>query len=307
MSRHARRACLLALLSLAFLRPAGAELTPAAQQELQGANQAARQALQKGPQDIKLIDQAVLKLPEGYGFIPKPQADRLMQALGNGADPDRLGLVVPLDDRDWLIDLEYLKSGYIKDDDAKHWDVDELLQNIKDGTEEANKERASRGFPELEIIGWVQKPEYTESSHELIWSIQGRDKGAQPGADNINYNTYVLGREGYISMDMITTLDSVQSDSADARNLLGDLGFDAGKRYQDFDSSTDKVAEYGLAALVGGIAIKKLGLFALLAAFFIKLWKLILVGFFAVSAAVRKFLKKRKDELLPPPPPGNVT
>lgn len=307
MLRHLRRAFLLVLLTLVVLRPAAAALTPAAQQELQAANQAAQAALQKGPQDIKLIDQAVLKLPVGYGFIPKAQADRLMQAYGNGNDPDRLGLVVPLDDRDWLIDLEYLKSGYIKDDDAKHWDVDQLLQNIKDGTEEANKDRVTRGFPELEIVGWVQKPEYTESSHELIWSIQGRHKGDQPGADNINYNTYMLGREGYISMDMITSLVEVQAYSADARNLLGDLSFDSGKRYQDFDSSTDKVAEYGLAALVGGIAIKKLGLFALIASFFIKIWKLILVGFFAVSAAVRKFFKKRKDELLPPPPPGNVT
>lgn len=307
MLRHARRACLLALLSLAILRPAAADLTPAARQELQAANQAAMAALQKGPQDIKLIDQAVLKLPEGYGFIPKPQADRLMQALGNSTDPDRLGLVIPLDDRDWLIDLEYQKSGYIKDDDAKHWKVDELLQNIKDGTEEANKQRADMGFPELEIIGWVQQPEYTESSHQLIWSIQGRDKGAQPGNDNINYNTYVLGREGYISMDLITNLASVQQYSADARTLLGDLGFVSGKRYQDFQPSSDKVAEYGLAALVGGIAIKKLGLFALAAAFFVKIWKLILIGFFAVSAAVRKFMKKRKDELLPPPPPGNVT
>ena len=37
------------------------------------------------------------------------------------------------------------------------------------------------------------------------------------------------------------------------------LNFNEGKRYADFNASTDKVAEYGLAALVAGVAAKKLG------------------------------------------------
>ena len=44
--------------------------------------------------------------------------------------------------------------------------------------------------------------------------------------------------------------------------------FNDGKRYTDFDSSTDKVAAYGLAALVAGVAAKKLGLLAIAGAFF---------------------------------------
>src|SRR5215470_472560 len=46
----------------------------------------------------------------------------------------------------------------IKDDDAKEWNADELLQNLKDGTSESNKDRVARGFPELEVLGWVEKP-----------------------------------------------------------------------------------------------------------------------------------------------------
>ena len=52
-----------------------------------------------------------------------------------------------------------------------------------------------------------------------------------------------------------------------AHNLLASLDFAAGKRYADFNSSTDKVAEYGLAALVAGVAAKKLGLLAVIAGF----------------------------------------
>ncbi|MFI5268218.1 MAG: DUF2167 domain-containing protein, partial [Chloroflexota bacterium] len=234
-------------------------------------------------------------------------AQRLMHAFGNSVSDDLLGLVVPNDARRWLITVKYEKSGYIKDDDAKHWKVDELFQNIKDGTEESNKQRVSLGVPELEIVGWVQQPQYTEASHELIWSIKGHDKGApQDSGYNINYNTYVLGRDGYISMDLVTDPATVQADADDARILLDAMSFDAGKRYQDFDSSTDKVAEYGLAALIGGVALKKIGLFALAAAFFIKMWKLAALAVFGAVAGFKKYVKKKKADLIPPPPGGNV-
>ena len=47
-----------------------------------------------------------------------------------------------------------------------------------------------------------------------------------------------------------------------ARALLADISYDKGKAYADFDASSDHIAAYGLAALIGGVALKKLGLFA---------------------------------------------
>jgi uncharacterized membrane-anchored protein len=244
-------------------------------------------------------------LPESYGFIPNPSAKRLMAALGNQPGEDLMGLVVPLgEDQDWLIDIEFEKSGYIKDDDAKHWNVDELLDNLKQGTEEANKERSDRGIAELEIVGWVQKPEYAPASHHLIWSLEAKEKGA--AADQspvVNYNTYVLGREGYISMDLITDMALVQGYTGSVRILLDDLKFDDGKQYENFNSSTDKVAEYGLAALIGGVALKKLGFFALAAAFLVKIWKLLLVVLVGGASALRKFFKGNTTTLKPPSSP----
>jgi uncharacterized membrane-anchored protein len=297
---------LLAACLCALSLPAGADMTAAAKTELEAAQQAAISALQKGPRDIKLLDQAALKLPADYGYVPNPQATRLMRALGNSMDDSFLGLVVHRDQRHaWLMTVEYQKSGYIKDDDAKHWKVDELLQNLKDGTEEANKDRAAKGIPELEVLGWIQSPQYTETSHQLIWSIKGHDKGApQDSGYNINYNTYVLGREGYISMDLLTDPTDIQEDAVSARGLLGDLSFNSGKRYQDFNSSTDKVAEYGLAALIGGVALKKLGLFALAAAFFIKIWKIAALAIFGAVTGFKKYLKKKAALIPPPSPPG---
>jgi uncharacterized membrane-anchored protein len=305
MGRQTAFVRLFALLLLAAALPARAEMTAQAKQELQAAYKDVNAALQKGPQDIKLGDQAVLKLPESYGFIPNPSAKRLMAALGNQPGEDLMGLVVPLgEDQDWLIDIEFEKSGYIKDDDAKHWNVDELLDNLKQGTEEANKERSDRGIAELEIVGWVQKPEYAPASHHLIWSLEAKEKGA--AADQspvVNYNTYVLGREGYISMDLITDMASVQGYTGSVRILLDDLEFDDGKQYENFNSSTDKVAEYGLAALIGGVALKKLGFFALAAAFLVKIWKLLLVVLVGGASALRKFFKGNTTTLKPPSSP----
>lgn len=115
--------------------------------------------------------------------------------------------------------------------------------------------RKERGIPEFEVIGWVEKPTYEAASHRLVWSANTRDKGASSDAEQgVNYNTYALGREGYISMNLVTGMSTVEAEKPIAKQLLAALEFNDGKRYSDFNASTDKVAEYGLAALVGGFA-----------------------------------------------------
>lgn len=264
--------------------------------EAQTAFKAAEAAMTKGPADIKLVDQAVLKIPGGQAFIPEAEAGRLLQAMGNRAGDGLLGLVMPLGKAEWFVVARNNKSGYVKDDDAKEWKADDLLKSLKEGTEGANAERRKRGIPEIEIIGWVQPPAYDAGTHRLVWSLSSKNKGAKDAADaGINYNTYALGREGYISMNLVTSLDSIERDKPVAHGLLAALNFNEGKRYGDFNASTDKVAEYGLAALVGGIAAKKLGLLALIGGFLLKFWKLAALGVVAVGAIATKLLGRKKS------------
>jgi uncharacterized membrane-anchored protein len=279
-----------------------ADAAPAPTDEREAAMASAIKAVEasqiKGPAEVKLRDQATLKLPAGYLWVPEPAAGQLMKAMGNHPDERELGLVFPQSDADgWLIVAEYEKSGYIKDDDAKNWNVDELFKSLKEGTEAANEGRRKEGYPELEIMGWVEKPTYEAQSHRLIWSMSARQKGAPAEAPmSINYNTYALGRDGYITLNLITGLQKIAQDKQHAQTLLAALSFDEGKRYADFNSSTDKVAEYGLAALVGGLAIKKLGMFALAAAFLAKFAKVGLLTFAGGAAVFRKFFKKDKGQ-----------
>jgi uncharacterized membrane-anchored protein len=297
--RWKRLALILATTCLAAL-PAFAQDSDESSQD-QGPNpwQIASKAMQIGPKTIALRDQATLQLPQGYGFVPTREAAQLMEAMGNSENEHFIGLIMPPhagedDAEDWMVSVDYDPAGYIKDEDAKNWNADELLQNLKDGTEAANENRVRLGIPALEVTRWIEPPAYDAATQRLVWSVEGRDKGATADADNtVNYNTYLLGREGYVSLDLITSTSKIESQKAVARNLLAAVSFNDGKRYADYDASSDKVAAYGLAALVGGVAAKKLGLLALGAAFFAKFFKLIAIAVVAGGAAIRKFFVRK--------------
>ena len=146
----------------------------------------------------------------------------------------------------------------------------------------------------MQIVGWVEKPTYDAGTHRLVWSVESTAKGAASSRENgINYNTYLLGREGYVSLNFVTDMSTIADEKPIAKKLLASVEFDKGKSYADFNSSTDHIAEYGLAALVGGVAAKKLGLFALIAAFAAKFIKVIALGAVAVGTAFVKLFRRK--------------
>ena len=264
--------------------------------ELKAAWLAGARAATKGPAGVALNDQATMNLPAGYGFSPKAEGTRILRALGNTVDESTfVGLIVGTKPGDeWIVVTRYVKEGYIKDDDAKHWNADELLENIKEGTAESNKDRAARGFPELEVLGWVEKPAYDSATHRLVWSLLARHKDEPDKAEkSINYNTYSLGRDGYFSLNLLTASSRVDADKNAAHALLAALSYKPGKGYEDFNAATDHVAEYGIAALVGGVVAKKLGLFALIAVFAAKFAKLIGVAALAFGGAIWNFFRRK--------------
>ncbi len=291
--------CLLAITAFA-------QDKSALESQVQAAFEAARSVAQKGPVEVKMIDQAKLNLPEGYVFIPGPQSQAILKAMGNRVGNDILGMIFPSGDSNanWFMVASYEDSGFIKDDDAKDWNADDLLKSIKAGTDSANEDRRARGIPESEVIGWVEKPIYDASNRRLVWSLASKAKGAPANAEQtINYNTYALGRKGYISMNLVTDLSTIESEKPIARKMLAALEFNEGNRYADFNSSTDKVAEYGLAALVAGVAAKKLGLFAVIAAFFLKFAKVAVLAGGALLVGISKWWKGRSGKSDTPPAP----
>lgn len=262
----------------------------------------ARQASTAGPADVPLASKAVLKLPANHAFVPQPQAGKLLHAMGNpGQDPRLLGLIFPSGDAGWFMTVRFEDSGHIKDDDAKDWHADDLLKQYREGTESTNAERVKMGVPAIEIVGWAEQPAYDAASHRLVWAMSSREKGATAtDGQGVNYNTYVLGRDGYFMLNLVTDLKDLPAHKPAAHTMLSALNFNEGQRYADFNPSTDRVAEYGLAALVVGTAAKKLGFLAAAGLFFAKFAKVILLGLAGLGALATKLFKRKGTAATPP-------
>jgi uncharacterized membrane-anchored protein len=313
-SRSALRAIVLAtaLLAIPVALPTVLAVAPAAAQVSQSPADEAPEARRKrefreavdtlqtaakpGPIDIPLIDQGVIKVPDGYVFVPSLETAKLMRAMGNRTGSNLAGMLFAAKDGlNWFALITYNKAGYVKDDDAKDWKADELLSQLREGTDSGNADRIQREFTPVEVVGWVAPPAYDASTHRLVWSALLRDKGAADSNDaSINYNTYALGREGFFQLNLITNEKQIEQDKVHARVLLAALGYNDGKRYEDFNASTDKVAEFGLAALIAGAAAKKLGAFALIAAFLVKAWKLVAIGVIGFGSLFAKMFRRRR-------------
>ena len=250
-----------------------------------------------GPEDVTLKEQATLHVPEDMFFVPRKESVELMRSWGNTVGDGFFGLVMSKQEgQDWVITIDQTAEGFVKDEDAKNWNADELLQSLKDGTEAANQERLDQGMQALDVIGWIQTPKYDASAHRLAWSMKAVHRGAAPDDPGVvNFNTYALGRDGYFELNLLTNEKSVEADKAAALKLVSAVEYKAGKKYSDFVEGTDHVAEYGLAALVAGVAAKKLGLLALGGLFFAKFAKLILVGLVVAGGGVARLFGRKKN------------
>ena len=287
----------LALFVVVASSAAFAEVKPLTDDEKKAIWAAAESASINGPQDVPLADQAKLHLPENFIFIPKRQAAELMRMWGNSTGDAFYGLVFPKSQSEsWVISIDHISDRYVKDDDAKTGNADDLLQTLKDGTAAQNEEREKLGIPALDVVGWVQKPEYDAGQHRLVWSLKAVQRNAPADEPStINYNTYALGRDGYFQVDLMTNDKTIATDKASALKIVSAVDYNAGKRYSDFNASTDHIAEYGLAALVAGVAAKKLGLLAVAGLFLAKFAKIIIAALAIGGGGLFKFFRKKSD------------
>jgi uncharacterized membrane-anchored protein len=242
-----------------------------------------------GPAQAKLKNIAEVAVPAGFVFLDGDTTRAMMKKSGQPVSGNELGFLSPTNE-DWSVIFEFSDVGYVKDDDKDKLDADKLLADIKRGTAEGNKERVKAGQPPLEVVGWEMPPKYDATTHNLEWAIRATSENRPI----LNYNTRLLGRKGVMEVVLIVEPDQLAKTLPTFRGLLADYSFQSGQSYAEYRSG-DKVAKYGLAALVlGGTAVgaAKLGLFAWLAVFFKKAGKLIIVAFVAVAAFFKKMFAK---------------
>ncbi len=243
---------------------------------------------------------AALDLPPSFRYLNPADTNRvLVDAWGNPPGGSSLGMIVPADasllsQEGWGVVITYQEDGHVNDDDASKINYTDLLKQMKEDTEEENKERLKQGYPSMLLSNWAEDPHYDQSTHKLYWALDLATGDATE--HTLNYNIRVLGRKGVLVLNAIAGMHQLPGIKTEMQKVIAFTEFKPGNGYADFNTSTDKVAEYGIAALVAGGVAAKLGLFAKLFALLIAFKKVLIIGVIALVAAVKKLLGLKKKE-----------
>jgi len=233
-------------------------------------------------------------VPEQFRYLDAKDSGTLLTDLwGNPKNPGVMGVLVPagfdpFGDENWAVIISYAEEGYVKDDDAAKIDYTKMLKEMQEGVREASAQRVKEGYRPIELVGWATPPRYDAATHKLYWAKElkfGSDK-----ENTLNYNIRVLGRRGVLELNAVASMHQLAQVEKASPLILGMVNFQEGQRYADYNSSTDKTATYGLAALVAGGIAAKAGLFKGLWVAILAFKKVIILGLVALASSLKKLI-----------------
>lgn len=240
-----------------------------------------------GPQTEDIASKATLKTSEELAFLDEANSTKFLELTGN--IPDGGNFILVSKKSDWWAVFSFDPIGYVKDDEKI--DGDALLQELKDSDEASNEERQRLGIPPLYTEGWSVAPHYDASTKRLEWGLKLNSEGETV----LNYTIRLLGRTGVMNVTLVSSPETLEQDVKELKATLPGFEFNNGERYAEYQEG-DRVAEYGLAALIAGgaaaVATKK-GFWAALVGFFAAAWKFIAVAAVGVGAWLRSLFSKK--------------
>ncbi len=246
-----------------------------------------------GPKLVDLGNNTQIDVPAGMILFERAEAQDLLRKGGNSAESTVAIVVKP--GSQWLVDIDYEASGYVDDSDAGELDAGELLASYQAGTREQNARRKELGKPELVIDSWTEPPRYEPVQRHLVWGLSAHDSDGKV----VNFFTRILGRSGYLSVNLIDAPERIEASKQDALAILAATRFTPGARYEDHVSD-DKSSGIGLRGLVlGGAGIALAGKLGFLAKILFALKK----GFILIAVAFgglwkRLFRRKSRDGIV---------
>jgi uncharacterized membrane-anchored protein len=257
----------------------------------------------EGPAVGRLGDRAELDVPEGFLFSGAEGTRQFLELTQNIPSGRELGVLLPIPREGdtsggWFVIFEFADVGYVKDDEKDKLDGEAMLSSIREGMEASNQERKKRGWGTMEVIGWEVPPRYNTETNSLEWAV----KFKSDDGESVNLNTRYLGRRGVMRVTLVTDPALFAQAVPEFRSLMQGYSYQSGQKYSEWVQG-DKIAKYGLTALVAGgaaAAVAKSGLGKYLG-------KIILLAFFAVAAFFKRiaaWLKGLFGGKAPPSPPA---
>jgi uncharacterized membrane-anchored protein len=206
----------------------------------------------EGPVNGTLGSEATVKVPEGCRFTAGPGTKVFLELNENPTDGDERGTVIcpgPGENGGmWFVIFTYRGSGYVKDDERDAINADKLLAQLRKGNKAGNEERRSRGWETLELDGWERAPYYDQRTNNLTWGLRLIDAS---GDTTINHSVRLLGRGGVMEVDLVAGPKLAEAAIPDFETMLAGFTYIPGQQYAEWRTG-DKVAAYGLTALVAG-------------------------------------------------------
>jgi uncharacterized membrane-anchored protein len=248
-----------------------------------------------GPVVGELGKEAQVAVPDGCVFTGEDGTRQFMELNQNPVSGIERGTILCrlLDakgetESTWFAVFEFDESGYVKDDEKESLDGDAILASLKKGNEHGNKERKEHGWEAIYLDGWQRAPHYDERTRNLTWAtrLHGEDESKV-----LNHSVRLLGRGGVMSADLVVSPEYYDRALPAFDAMVGDFRYKSGHTYAEWRDG-DKIASYGLTALVAGgagAALVKTGLLQ-------KFGKAIVLALAGAAAAVKKFFfGKGKD------------
>jgi uncharacterized membrane-anchored protein len=196
----------------------------------------------------------------------------------------------------WFVMYKFDPSGLVRDDEKDALNADKILATIKDATDRSNDERERRGWDKMYVTGWITPPFYDQATHNLTWALEGV---SSDGESSANRSVRLLGRRGVLSAELVADPGALSSVVPKFDNVITATHYLTGQSYAEWREG-DKVASYGLVALVAGgagIAAGKLGLFGkfgkLIVAAAIALKKLVIAVVVGIVAWFKRLFRKK--------------
>jgi uncharacterized membrane-anchored protein len=252
-------------------------------------------------------DLATLQASSSFRYLSPEDAKTVLVKIWNNPPQSVegiLGMIFPqelnpTDPGSWAVVISYKEDGYVKDDEAATINYDDLLRRIQKETRDANPERIKQGYKPMQMVGWAAPPHYDSRNHKLYWAEELQF--GESRIHTLNYSIRVLGRSGVLILNAVAATSQLREIEQRMPEVLSIVEFNSGNRYTDFNSATDKVAKYGIAALIFGGVAAKAGLFKVILGLLLAAKKFVVLAIVAVVAYVNKLFRRKNKSAVSGP------